>query len=154
MNNKISELYNQDYHAWLNATINSIKQRDLSNCDFEHIVEELESMSNKDIRELYSRFVVLIGHLLKCQYQHEKISSGWLGSIREQRRKIELLLLNSPSLRPKLEDIIISDYVVREAMHIFTNETGLKPVEIKYTLEQLLDNDFIPNKRYGQEESE
>ncbi|MEC4817035.1 MAG: DUF29 family protein [Scytonema sp. PMC 1069.18] len=42
---------------------------------------------------------MLFSHLLKWQYQPERRSKSWERTIREQRKRISLLLDDSPSLK-------------------------------------------------------
>jgi hypothetical protein len=85
-------------------------------------------------------------HLLKCQFQHQRISGSWLGTLGEQRSEIELLLEESPSLGQSLMQVAAKAYpraVRREAA-----ETRLPPTTFPaanpYSRDQLLDLDFVP----------
>ncbi len=60
-------------------------------------------MAKRDRRELLSRIVILLAHLLKWQYQPAHRSNSWRGSIVEQRYQIEKQLEDSPSLKNQLE---------------------------------------------------
>jgi hypothetical protein len=53
--------------------------------------------------ELMSRLGVLLGHLLKWELQPDRRSRSWFCGIREQRRAINRLLSQNPSLRAKAE---------------------------------------------------
>jgi hypothetical protein len=70
--------------------------------DLENLIEEIESMGKNNKRELKSRLIVLIMHLLKWKYQTQKQTKSWLISINDQRREINLLLEESSSLKPLL----------------------------------------------------
>ena len=92
-------LYENDLNLWLAQTINELKERDWKNIDIEHLVEELEGLAGRDRRELESRLVVLLSHLLKRLYVTSPYDyRGWQNTIREQRRQLKLLLKQSPSL--------------------------------------------------------
>ena len=147
---KISELYNQDYHAWLNANINSIKQGDLSNCDFEHIVGDLELMGANELNALESNLIVLITHLFKWKYQSLYRSNSWIRTIDENRRRIRRALKTSPSLKTKLKTMYYEEEDVHKyAAKYFALETGLNANILEphpeFTLDQLLDENFLPN---------
>jgi hypothetical protein len=49
-------------------------------------------MAKRDRREVYSRLVVLLTHLLKWQYQPDQRTGSWRGTILEQQRELRLLL--------------------------------------------------------------
>lgn len=89
---------------------------------------------------------VLLGHLLKWQFQASHRSKSWLATIREQRRRLIILLEENPSLQPYLiEAIAISsalgtDLVVQETPLDFDDLPEICP----YTLEQALSYEFLP----------
>lgn len=37
----IYEIYEQDYPEWLDITLNQLKNQDLENVDWEHLIEEI-----------------------------------------------------------------------------------------------------------------
>lgn len=78
-------LYEDDYYAWTIEQAQLLRAGALSAIDAANIAEEIESMGRSDRRELQSRLVVLTMHLLKWRFQPTARSSGWLGTIREQR---------------------------------------------------------------------
>ena len=67
-------------------------------------------MGRKERQELRIRLAILLGHLLKWQFQAEKRSNSWLRTIKEQRIQIKLLLKDSPSLNPYLPEIFLTAY--------------------------------------------
>ena len=48
-----------------------IRQGRLAEVDLEHVAEEIEDMGKRDRREVRSRLIVLMMHLLKWQLQPE-----------------------------------------------------------------------------------
>jgi hypothetical protein len=103
-------------------------------------------MSKRDRRELVSRLMVLVAHLLKWQYQPQPRSSGWIGSIVEQRLQIEELLSESPSLRGFLEESVQRSYP--GALRIASREMQIPenslPPTCPYRIAYLLDEDYYP----------
>ena len=104
-------------------------------------------MGRSDKREIDSRLEVLLMHLLKWQVQVLLRSPGWSGTIREQRRRIEKLLRESPSLRPVFGQLIPEAYI--EARDKAAQETGLPetnfPIDCPFTPAQILEKDFLPD---------
>lgn len=101
-----SKLYDRDFAQWCEVTVAQLKTRDLQALDFEHLIEEVEGLANRDRKELESRLRVLLAHLLKRIYvasPHDY--RGWENTIEEQRSELELLLKHSPSLRQYLADV-------------------------------------------------
>src|SRR5271165_7323674 len=60
---------------------------------------KLEGMARTDRREIRNRLTVLLIHLLKYMVQPRRRSTGWIGIIGEQRRRIATVIDDSPSLR-------------------------------------------------------
>ena len=100
----ISADYDQDFFAWITHNVQLLRSGRLSEVDAEHVAEELERMGKRDLRQLRSRLQVLIMHLLKWEHQPDKRGPSGLRSIDHQRDEIEALLLDSPSLRPRLAE--------------------------------------------------
>jgi hypothetical protein len=88
----------------------------------------------------------LLGYLLKWQFQSEKRSNSWLSTIREQRIQIKLLLSDSPSLKPYLDEVFVTVYELGLALAIRETELGEQvfPEICPYTLDQTLNPEFLP----------
>lgn len=99
------KLYESDYMKWIETTVEKLRFRDYSNIDWENLIEEIEDMGRSERRSLESNLVVVLMHLLKWQFQPDKRSGSWKGSIAEHRRRIRKTLQDSPSLKPYLEGV-------------------------------------------------
>ena len=132
-------LYDQDFNLWIETTSKQLKAGKFAEIDLANLIEEIESMGKSEKRELKSRLIVLLMHLLKWQYQPEKRSESWRSMITEQRICIELLLEDSPSLQPLLIEIFADCY--EKARLKASEETGIKlnffPKESPFTLEDV-----------------
>ena len=99
-------------------------------------------------RELSSRMRVIIAHLLKYEFQPSHRTHSWTDTILEQRQKVELLLIQSPSLRPGAAGTAQKMYAM--AVRKAAQETGLPlatfPLAMPYTVEQILNADFLPGE--------
>ena len=141
----LNTLYEQDFSLWLQSQISLLKEAKFNELDSEHLIDELESMGKRDKRELVSRFIILIAHLLTWQYQTHKQSNNWRSSIIEQRKKIEYLLKNEPSLKSYINEAINSAYI--DAVDLAAEETELPlsvfPSICPYNEQQLLGK-FYP----------
>jgi hypothetical protein len=119
-------------------------------------LEELSDMSKSDRRELHSRFLILIAHLLKWQFQYQTLSErwrefkgdSWRSTIIEQRQQISVLLRKSPGLTSVLEETSMDAYA--DAVEIAHKETRLArttfPRTCPYSIKQLLDDGFYPDQ--------
>ncbi len=143
----ITTLYEEDFWLWTQTMAVALKSGNFSQLDLENLAEEVESLGRNDRRELQSRLVVLLMHLLKWQFQPEMRSGSWKGTLREQRRRINAVLKDSPSLRSFLADSIDDGY--DNAREQAADETGLAvivfPASCPYTIEEILNVEFLPD---------
>jgi hypothetical protein len=138
--------YELDFVAWAEEQARLLRAREYKALDIENIAEEIESLGRSDKREIVNRMIVLIAHLLKCQHQPELRSKSWLASIREQRRKIEMLVEESPSLRPLLPGMLAKAFASARkeaASEMDVREDSLASV-CPFSLEDVLREDFLP----------
>ena len=143
----IKTLYEQDFYSWIQHHVDLLKDSRFDEIDVDNLIEELEGMAKKDERELISRLIILIAHLLKWQYQSDMQSNSWLSSIIEQRAQVLYLLEDVPGLRNKMSDAIHRAYP--KAQEVAVKETGLSdfPKQCPYSEKQVLDEDFYPDNK-------
>lgn len=140
--------YEDDFALWSAEQAALIRTGKLDKVDLENVAEEIESLGRSDKREIASRLKVLQLHLLKWQFQPKQRdgNGSWLGTIREQRGRIALLLEESPSLRR--QPALVLDREYRNARLDAHDETklalGTFPETCPYTIDQILDPDFFP----------
>jgi len=139
-------LYETDFYAWTEAQVQLLKTQQWDGLDTVNLIEEVETLGRKERQELQNRLAVLIGHLLKWQFQLEQQSNSGLGTIREQRLQIKLLLQDSPSLKPYLEQAISDAYDLGVALAIRETELNEQvfPADCPFSLEQVLELRFLP----------
>ena len=103
-------------------------------------------MGRRDKREIKSRFVVLLAHLLKWRVQVGFRSRSRSATIREQRYRVSDLLDEWPSLRPLIGSVRPALYA--RARSAAADETGLAetafPAACRFTADQVLAEDFLP----------
>ena len=140
------KLYEQDFYLWILSTANQIREGKFDAVDWENVLEELESLGRSDKRELRNRLIVLLEHLLKLAYWTEKEANarGWLLTITEQRRQIKVILKDSPSLKPFVQEIFAESY--QDAVKNAAIASGLDifPSESPFTQEDTLNPDWLP----------
>lgn len=143
----ITSLYDQDFYLWLQTTINVLKQGKFAEVDLENLLEELESMGRGEKNTLKINLKVLLMHLLKYKYQWKKRTNSWVYTIREHRQRLRDTFKTSPSLYRFFEDIFNESY--QDARELAADETGLSinlfPPESPFTLEEVLNPDFLPS---------
>ena len=95
-----STLYERDLNLWLGDAITKLKAGDFQNLDVENLIEELEGLAGRDRREIDSRLITLIEHILKrCYVDMPDCFGGWQNTIATQRNELTLILEQSPSLK-------------------------------------------------------
>jgi hypothetical protein len=143
-----SSLYERDFYAWANEQAALLRANQLGQADIEHIAEEIESMGRSEKRELVSRLIVLLLHLLKWQYQPALRGASWRSSIRVQRISIDSHMQDNPSLKALLPAAIAEAY--RVAKIEAEDQTSLPeatfPTTCPWTFGQMTDEDFWPDE--------
>jgi hypothetical protein len=138
--------YDSDFYAWTQQQANLLRHEEFEEIDAPNLIEELEAMARRERRELISRLTILLSHLLKWQVQSDLRSRSWHSTIRTQRLELKLLLDDSPSLRATVDEFVTNAYSY--ALNAVVKETGLLlprfPKSCPYTVEQILDDDFLP----------
>ncbi|MCQ0988260.1 DUF29 domain-containing protein [Jiella marina] len=138
--------YDRDFFLWTRDQAEALRQGRWTALDIANLVDEVESLGRWEKREIESRVLVLMIHLLKWAYQPDARSTGWRGTIEEQRRRIGMVLRDSPSLKSFPSEILDGEY--RVARVKAAGETGLAeetfPVSCPFTIDQVLDEGFFP----------
>jgi hypothetical protein len=145
-----SLLHDQDFYAWTQQQVDLLKSGNLADVDVKHLIEEIESMGASERRELINRLAVLLAHLLKWQYQPSFHGRSWQLTIKEQRRQLQRLLKDNPSLQARLAEFIADAY--EDSILLAAKETGLEesifPAQCPYSQECLLNTEFYPGLEY------
>ncbi|MBY6262856.1 DUF29 domain-containing protein [Azospirillum sp. 412522] len=119
------DLYDEDFVAWLERQAALLRAGTLTALDRANLAEELEDMGKAKRQDLRSRLEVLLTHLLKYQFQPAMRTGSWLGTIGEQRHRIEDVVDESPSLRPLLAELLEDSKLYKRAVQKAALETGL-----------------------------
>jgi hypothetical protein len=139
-------VYERDFYAWTQEQANLLRDHEFSKLDLDNLIEELESMGRSERRQLTSRLEVLLVHLLKWVFQPERRTRSWQTTMAEQRRRIQRILRDNPSLRPELDACLRDAY--EDARYTAADETSLPlttfPERCPYPLERVLEADWLP----------
>ncbi|MEH2230081.1 MAG: DUF29 domain-containing protein [Nostoc sp.] len=140
--------YEADFYSWTQQQANLLRHHQWNQLDLPNLIEEIESLGRKERQELRNRLSILIGHLLKWEYQPNQRSRSWLATIRVQRREIIKLLSENPSLRPYLEEALQESY--ENGRDSASGETNLPlstfPNQCLYLFEEILSARFYPGE--------
>jgi hypothetical protein len=143
----LRELYVEDETAWLDAMAELLEAGGCAELDFVSLREYLTDMARRDRREVESRLVILLLHILKWMHQPDHRSRSWQGSIIEQRQELKRLAERG-ALRNHAESVLAEVY--REAVERAAVETGLPreafPAECAYSVDDLLTFDPVADE--------
>ncbi len=78
----MQNLYETDFYAWIQEQAKRLRHQQWNQLDLPNLIEEIESLGKQQRAELRNGLKVLIGHLLKWEYQTERRSRSWLMTIR------------------------------------------------------------------------
>ncbi len=141
--------YEEDFVAWLEDQAQHARRGEIDALDLENIAEELEGMARSDRREIRNRLTVLLTHLLRYMAQPRRRSSGWLGTIGEQRIRIKSVVEDSPSLRLYPTTVLAECYAAARAQG--ARETGLPadafPESCPFGIDEILDVGWLASDR-------
>lgn len=148
MNLPLLDLYETDFYAWTQKQIDLLRKNQLGCLDIENLIEELEFLGGQQQQQLITRLGILLGHLLKWQYQTNKRSGSWVKTIKEQRRAIKKLIKKNPSLKSFLHEAIEEAY--EEGLDLAVDETKLNiktfPSVNPYSWEEINNPEFYPGE--------
>lgn len=145
----MQQLYESDFVLWIDQTIKQLKQQELEQIDWEHLIEEIEDLGREQRRKVNSFLRQLLVHLLLYQYwttEKAYCGNGWKGEISHFRAELDELLLSKTLLNYLTQEF---DKIYLKARKIAINKTGLSanifPDTCPYTVEQVLDSEFFPD---------
>jgi Domain of unknown function DUF29 len=140
----LPDLYAEDETAWLDAMVERLAAGAYADLDYASLREYLTDMAKRDRREVRSRLVVLLAHVLKWVHQPGHRSNSWRGSIVEQRQELRWLA-GRGVLRNHAEAVLPDAY--QEAVERAVADTGLPattfPAECPYSVDELLAFDPV-----------
>ena len=147
-------LYDRDFFLWSKEQAGALRAASKGGSnqalDWENLAEEIEDLGKSDRRELCSRVLVILEHLLKLE--HSPASNprgGWRATIIRERASIDALLDESPSLKSELPRLVekARPVAARAAGSEVSRrrEAANKLPVPGYTLEQIL-GDWFPER--------
>jgi hypothetical protein len=143
-------LYERDYYGWIQHNVTAIREGRLQDVDWVNVAEELEDMGKSEKRALRSQMARLLAHLLKWAYQPKlprTSEHSWRSTIEHAREAIDELLDESPSLKPRLAQVIAP--ADRDALAQVIGESNLPkktfPATCPWTLDEIMAEYFWPD---------
>lgn len=111
-------LYEQDYYLWLQKTLKHLRQRELGQLDWEHLIAEVEALGNEQRHKVDSYLAQILIHLLLYQYWQQERDRGWENKIDTFRIQLEFLLESKTSVT-----------IFRNASNMFTLKLAVERLE-------------------------
>ncbi len=143
----LKQLYEIDDSQWLEETVKLLKNQQFQEIDWENLIEELEDLGKEKKNAVVSLLEQVIRHLLLLEYwpsEREYNQVHWQEEIYNFRIQLKRRL--TTNLRNYLESELNSIY--QDALgfvQIKTQKTVKFPPDCPYSLDQLLDIDWLPN---------
>jgi Domain of unknown function DUF29 len=145
----MSDLYDTDILLWSEQQAGLLRRLAAGehindSADWQNIAEEIEALGKSQARELASRIATVLEHLIKLEASPAADPrAGWRSTIRRERREIERLLADAPSLRPTVSAVIERELAsareaVRDDLADRREQPRLDMATLSYTAEQAL----------------
>jgi hypothetical protein len=140
------QLYETDDLQWLEETITLLKNRQFEALDVDNLIEELEDLGSEKKNAVVSLLDQLIRHLLLLEYWESEVTNNsihWQGKIYNFRLQLQDKMTKTlyNHLVYKL-DVIYGRAL--KAVNIKTQKLVDFPEKCPYSLEELLDIDWLP----------
>jgi hypothetical protein len=142
----MSKTYDADFYTWAVSQADAVRRRSANEIDWENVAEELESLGKSEARELHSRYIVLLTHLLKWTLQPERRSKSWLASIVEQRKMLARYLRQNPGLAAREAEEFADAYDIARLRAVRDTKLDLDafPLIPPFNMEQAKDEAWLP----------
>ena len=152
--------YDDDVYAWSQRQGALLRRLAAGECindadlDWPNIAEEIETVGRSERRAIASRLGNIIEHLMKLEASPaEDPRAGWRMTIERSRIEIEALLDDSPSLKPQIDELIVSELprARRLASAVLTEHHEAPRIDLQsliYSEDQVL-GDWFPDDSGG-----
>ncbi len=147
MKDQANSLYEYDFYGWTELQAKALANRQVEALDWQNLREEIISLGKQEYRELVSRLTVLVGHLLKWEYQPDKRSRSWFLTIREQRRGIRRHLEGNPSLKSRIPTALSDDTDFSLSLFFHLRGHHGRPFSLRYESGLVVNLTVIPPRR-------
>ncbi len=144
--------YEEDVIAWSAEQASLLRSGQLTLVDIEHIAEEIEDMGSEKKFALQSLFTKIIVHLFMLEFSPATDPRNkWIGEIANFRTDAIARIDDTPSLKHFADGLFEKSwkYAGKEVKARFStyNESADVPDECPYTMDQVLNMDFVPEHK-------
>lgn len=144
-----SPLHEQDFLRWTEEQTMLLRAGRLSETDIENLIEEIEDMGKEQKVALQSLFRQILIHLFKLHLSpSNEPRVAWIEEISEFRAQAETRIEETPSLKHYAEELFLRAWPqawrsAEKSFQAYGEHVDI-PAECPYTLEQVMDSDFLP----------
>jgi hypothetical protein len=149
----IRTLYDEDFPLWAERQAGLLRARRFDELDLDNLIDEVEDLSRRERETVENHVETILEHLLKLALSPaERPRRGWLVMVDKQRVKLAREL--TPTLRNHLHAELPALHgglrrpVARQLEKDHVPADAL-PAACPYTLDQILDPDWLPADVHG-----
>lgn len=154
-----AKLYDEDFYLWTRNQADALRrlaaERWNGSLDLEHLAEEVEDLGKSQLSTVLSQIERVIEHLLKLEYSPAADPRrGWLISVLNARGHACDQM--TAAIRNEIEPAMPRIYARarRRTLVSFTEHgeldlAAILPERCPYTLDQVLDQDWLPANQHG-----
>jgi hypothetical protein len=146
-------LYDEDFPLWAERQAALLRAGRFDELDLDNLIEEVEDLSRRERETVESHVETIVEHLLKLELSRvPRPRRGWLVTIDKQRARLARKL--TTTLRNHLHAELPALYaglrrpVARQLEKVDVRSKSL-PTVCPYTLDQILDPDWLPANVHG-----
>jgi len=146
-----ARLYETDYYAWTQEQAAQLRrmreERVNSPLDLEHLAEEIEDLGNDTLDKIEGLVVQILAHLLKLEHCPDpEPRNHWTAEVVEWRATVARRAQRSPTALKRLDlgQLYATARRIVAVRHCGADWTTALPESCPYTLERVLDPDWIP----------
>jgi len=148
-----ADLYETDYYRWLEEQAELLREGRIEDIDALNLIGEFEELAVSERASVESHAETIVEHLLELQYSPaERPRRGWRLTVTRHRGRLSKRL--TATLRGHLEGSL--EEVFKDArraavigLEVDRVPADQLPAECPYSLEQILDPDWLPANLHG-----
>ena len=150
--------YDTDFYAWTQDQARRLRDAAAARTnlplDFENLAEEVSDLGSNKADAAHSALVRILEHLLKLEYSPATYPRrGWRRSVLVHRDRLNRILAKSGSIARHLDlnraFTLALKLAAKELWPDRVPGPGLLPAECPYGLQQILDEDWWPERNQG-----
>lgn len=147
--------YEADLAAWIDGTVQLLREKEFDAIDVDALIEELSSLGSSERSAIENYLYQLLYHLLKLRYAPtldiERAGRPWRLSINESRRGIQRRIKRSPSLSGYPLEVLPEEYPAarRQAAEALALPLATLSEACPWGIDEILDSDFFPERDNG-----